>query len=166
MGRFQLSLQAVEATQAETGLRPPEQCLGWMVLLLWVSCSAAACTNSVPFGKPGKLGLPTVLTSCLTGYWIGGTIHLVINNQIGFTTVPTDARTSRHCSDVVKVCGSGVQGHISSRSSLVCSQHTHDQHMTAPDWHCLPRIQCAHENLSLQPVPVRACSTASCPEYW
>ena len=68
-----------------------------------------------------------MLASCLTGYWVGGTIHLVINNQIGFTTVPTDARTSRHCTDVVKVCGAGMWGTSSSRSTFVCSQHTHDQ---------------------------------------
>ena len=116
-------------------------------------------------GRPVKPGLLTVLASCLTGYWVGGTIHLVINNQIGFTTVPTDARTSRHCTDVVKVCGSGVQGPSSSSSSFVCSQCTHDQHMTTPDLLCLPKVQYMHESLSLQPVHVSACFTAGCPEH-
>ena len=35
--------------------------------------------------------------SGLKGFETGGTIHVVINNQIGFTTDPSDARTSRYC---------------------------------------------------------------------
>jgi 2-oxoglutarate dehydrogenase E1 component len=45
----------------------------------------------------------TFQLSGLQGYRCGGTIHLVINNQIGFTTGPREGRTSAYCSDVAKL---------------------------------------------------------------
>ena len=46
--------------------------------------------------------------SLLKGYSTGGTIHLVINNQVGFTTNYIDARSSTYCTDIAKVTLSPV----------------------------------------------------------
>jgi 2-oxoglutarate dehydrogenase E1 component len=55
-------------------------------------------------------GLPyeIVQMAKLKGYGTGGTIHIVVNNQIGFTTNYIDARSSTYCTDVAKVTLSPV----------------------------------------------------------
>ncbi|KAJ5479822.1 DehydrogenaseE1 component [Penicillium desertorum] len=50
----------------------------------------------------------TLGLSGLKSYETGGTIHLVVNNQVGFTTDPESARTSSNVSDIVKSIGAPV----------------------------------------------------------
>jgi 2-oxoglutarate dehydrogenase E1 component len=45
----------------------------------------------------------TLNLSQLDGYCTGGTIHLVVNNQIGFTTLPTDSRSTIYATDIARM---------------------------------------------------------------
>ena len=44
----------------------------------------------------------TLHLSALPAYTTGGTIHVVVNNQVAFTTDPTSGRSSQYCTDAAK----------------------------------------------------------------
>jgi 2-oxoglutarate dehydrogenase E1 component len=52
---------------------------------------------------PGQGGVAETLNlAALEGYSVGGTLHLIANNQVGFTTDPSEGRSTRYSSDLAK----------------------------------------------------------------
>jgi 2-oxoglutarate dehydrogenase E1 component len=84
----------VRAKQDRAGLTSPQSAMSRVMPLL-IHGDAAFIGQGV---VPETLNLVN-----LDGYKTGGTIHLIVNNQIGFTTNPRDSRSTRYASDITRM---------------------------------------------------------------
>ncbi len=70
----------------------------------------------------------------LRGYWVGGTIHIIANNQLGFTTDPMDARSTLFASDLAKGFGIPII-HVNADDPFACLTAVRLAHAYRDEFH-------------------------------
>jgi 2-oxoglutarate dehydrogenase E1 component len=83
-------LGSVRAKQAF--MNDVERSQGWPVLI----------HGDASFAGEGIVA-ETLTLAQLPAYQVGGTVHVIVNNQIGFTTTPEEGRPTRYCTDIARV---------------------------------------------------------------
>jgi 2-oxoglutarate dehydrogenase E1 component len=71
----------------------------------------------------------------LPGYSTGGTIHIVINNQVGFTAAPEETRSTRYCTDIAKTFNAPVF-HVNAEDPEACVYVTNLAVQIRQTFHC------------------------------
>jgi 2-oxoglutarate dehydrogenase E1 component len=66
----------------------------------------------------------TMQLAGLPGYRTGGTIHIVVNNQVGFTTSPGSSRSARYCTDIAKMIEAPIF-HVNGDDPEACVRIAH-----------------------------------------
>lgn len=70
----------------------------------------------------------------LHGYWVGGTIHIIVNNQLGFTTEPIDSRSTLFASDLGKAFGIPII-HVNADDPFACLTAVRLAHAYRDEFH-------------------------------
>jgi 2-oxoglutarate dehydrogenase E1 component len=70
----------------------------------------------------------------LHGYWVGGTIHIIANNQLGFTTEPIDSRSTLFASDLGKAFGIPII-HVNADDPFACLTAVRLAHAYRDEFH-------------------------------
>lgn len=71
----------------------------------------------------------------IPGYSTGGTIHIVINNQIGFTATPEETRSTRYCTDIARTFSAPVF-HVNAEDPEACVYATNLAVKMRQRFHC------------------------------
>ncbi|MEO6598048.1 MAG: multifunctional oxoglutarate decarboxylase/oxoglutarate dehydrogenase thiamine pyrophosphate-binding subunit/dihydrolipoyllysine-residue succinyltransferase subunit, partial [Planctomycetota bacterium] len=100
-------LEAVDSVVEGMARARQDQLLGGGEPKPWNKILPVLVHGDAAFAGQGAV-FETLQMSQLRGYRTGGTVHIVVNNQIGYTTSPADSRSTPFCTDVAK----GIQAPI------------------------------------------------------